>query len=350
MNNKEVKLDLIHALMNRGVFCKQVNEVEYRTRCPYCGDSANENTGHLYIRINPDDNNQVVYNCFKCGESGILKPEMLSLLDISDIDLKSGLFSLNKTSDKIDKKGLNKETKRLYFDYKLPKCNPEHIKIKYIEKRLGIKLNEEDLEKMKVITSLRDFLILNNIKSITCPNNIAYKIEDKYVGFLSYGNSHILFRDITNTEKISWLKYPITEKSNENRIFYSMASVVDVMSNEHLTINLAEGVMDTLSIYYNFDYGNPNSMNISVSGRYYEQLLLFLIDLGLVGSNITINIYSDNDAKFNKKNKNPTTIEYYRKVLKNYKYLYGDINVFYNTIDKDYGVPRSNISLIKYKL
>ena len=51
-----------------------------------------------------------------------------------------------------------------------------------------------------------------------------------------------------------------------------------------------------------------------------------------------------------KKNKNPTTIEYYRKVLKNYKYLYGDINVFYNTIDKDYGVPRSNISLIKYKL
>ena len=133
MNNKEVKLDLIDALMNRGVFCKQVNEVEYRTRCPYCGDSANENTGHLYIRINPDDNNQVVYNCFKCGESAILKPEMLSLLDIYDIDLKSGLFSLNKTSDKIDKKGLNKETKRLYFDYKLPKCNPEHIKIKYIE-------------------------------------------------------------------------------------------------------------------------------------------------------------------------------------------------------------------------
>lgn len=349
MSNRETKLDLIQALYERGEYFKQVNDVEYRTRCPFCGDSDNLNTGHLYMRINPEDNFNVVFHCFKCEEQGILNSENLSMLGIDDIDLKANMYTLSKTSDKVDKKNMIRENKRIYFDYKIPKIK-RGKKTEYVENRLGIKFNDDDFHNIKMIVSLRDFLILNNIQKLMVDNRIAYTLEDHYVGFLSFGNSHILFRDISNREKITWVKYPITNESSQNRLFYVMSTSVDPLTTEELTINLAEGVFDTLSAYYNLGFNSPNSMNISVSGKYYDSLLLFLVDLGLVGSNITINIFSDNDEVFNKKNNKPTNIEYYRKVLKNYKYLYKQINVYYNTIGKDIGVPRQDISLKKFIL
>ncbi len=346
MTNKETKLDLIHALANRDVYFKQVNDVEYRTRCPFCGDSDKKWTGHLYIRINPDDNFNPVFHCFKCEESGIINADNLSTFDIDDVNLKANLSTLNKTSKKVDNKNISSGTRNKYFDYQLPEIK-RGKKTEYIEKRLGLKFNEEQFKKMKLVTSLRDFLILNRIKKLTCKNQIAYMLEDHYVGFLSFGNSHILFRDITDKEHIKWIKYPITEESKDNRLFYSMEASIDVMSTEQLTINLAEGVLDTLSACYNLGFNDSNTMNISVSGKYYDRLLLYLIDMGLVGSNITINIFSDNDEMYNKKNNNPTTIEYYRNLLKNYKHLYGQVNVYYNLAGKDIGVPRQEISLKK---
>lgn len=349
MTNRETKLELINALENRGIYFKQVNDVEYRTRCPFCGDSDKEWTGHLYIRINPEDDFNPVFHCFKCEESGYINADNLSTFDIDDINLKSNLSILNKTSKRADNKNIIAESRNRYFDYKLPDVQ-RGKKTEYIENRLGIKFNDEDFKRMKMVTSLREFLIKNEVKKLTCPQEMAFKLEDHYVGFLSFGNSHILFRDITNREKIKWIKYPITEASKENRLFYSMAASIDVLSTESLTINLAEGVLDTLSACYNLGFDDSNTMHISVSGKYYDRLLLHLIDLGLVGSNITVNIFSDNDYMYNEKNNNPTTIGYYRKLLKNYKHLYGQVNVYFNLAGKDIGVPKDKISLKKYIL
>jgi hypothetical protein len=272
-------------------------------------------------------------------------------LDIDDVDLKSGLSTLCKTSSRLDKKGIVNEVKMTSFDYELPEIK-RGPKTKYIEERLGLKgLPDEEFKKMKVITSLRDFCILNNIKELTCSNQAAFKLEEKYVGFLTYGNSHILFRDITDTEDLRWVKYPITAESSVNRIFYSMESEIDIFTEDEITINLAEGVLDILSANYNLGYNGINTLNICVSGKYYDSLILFLVSLGFVGSNITINIYADNDAMFNKKNKNTTTtIDYYKKILKNYKYLFGKIYVWYNLMSKDIGVPRDQIKLQKYQI
>ena len=53
----------------------------------------------------------------------------------------------------------------------------------------------------------------------------------------------------------------------------------------------------------------------------------------------------------NKKNKNnSTTLGYYEKILKNYKHLFGKVNVWYNLMSKDIGVPRDNIKLQRYQL
>ena len=353
MTNKQTKEDFIQALFNRdGIYTRRVSDVEFRTRCPFCGDSAkNENTGHFYMHINTEDNFPIQYHCFLCDSGGVLQPSALQLLDIDDPSLKSSVTTLNRTSSKMDKKGMINEVKMTSFDYKLPeiKFGP---KTKYIEDRLGIRgLSKEEFKKMKVVTSLRDFCIVNKIKHVSCPSRYAYKIEEKYVGFLTYGNSHILFRDITNTEDLRWIKYPITSESSTNRIFYAMESEIDLFTEDEITINLAEGVLDILSANYNLGYDGPNVLNLCVSGKYYDSLILFLVSLGFVGSNITINIFADNDYVFNRKNNNTTTtLEYYKKILKNYKYLFGKINVWYNLMEKDIGVPRDKIKLQKYQI
>ena len=78
MTVRDTKIQMIEALLNRGEWIQEVNSSEFRTRCPFCGDSQkNINTGHLYLRINPDDNLPIVYNCFKCPAKGILKNDDL---------------------------------------------------------------------------------------------------------------------------------------------------------------------------------------------------------------------------------------------------------------------------------
>lgn len=349
--NGQIKLDIIEALRGRGEYFKQISDIRYRTRCPYCGDSqSNLNTGHFYLRIDPTDNYPILYICFKCDMKGVVTDDVLMDLDIDDVRIKSGLTTLNRTSDKIDNKNYVAETEMVMFDFVLPEIK-RGAKTKYIENRLGIKLTDDELMNMKVVTSIREFLITNNIRKINkgFSNADMFRLEDHFVGFLTYGNSHILLRDITGKDSWRWVKYPITEESSKNKIFYVISNTVDVLTSDDITINLSEGVFDAVSICYNFEYDKPNTLNIAVSGKYYSRILLFLLDLGIVGSNVTVNIFSDNDVEFNKKGGN-TTLEYYKKVLERYKYLFGKVNVYYNTIGKDYGVPRKEICLKKYPI
>ena len=352
-NNQQTKIKIIEALFQRPEFTKQVNGVEYRTRCPFCGDSLNENTGHLYLRIDPNDNLPIVYHCFRCEESGILQGSTLSLMDIENVNLKSELDGLNKTSDKFDNKNLSGEKENLFFDYQIPSIEKEDKKIKYIEKRLGVEIPEEDYSKLKIISSLYSFLSLNHITTSAFKIPMMDIIEKKYVGLLSYGNSHILFRDITDQSEYRWIKYPITPDSINNRLFYTIGGSLGLFTKETITVNLTEGVMDILSVYYNLGYDKDNIMNIAVSGKYFDKIILYLVDLGIVGSNIIINIFADNDAVFGKKNVKAnfsSSLAYYRKTFHIYKYLFKEINVYYNSIGKDVGVPREEISLIHNKI
>lgn len=341
MTNQEFKLSVLQALKNRKTFFEMTSNFEVRTRCPFCGDSQkNLHTGHLYLRINPNDNYPIVYNCFKCPAQGILKYNDLELLGVVGDAFKTGMTTLNKTSDKVSaQQNLIQEIR---FEYELP-TNYSYRKIDYIERRLGVHFNDTDLRQMKVITSLKDFLTLNHIGGITCKPNMANYLEANYVGFLSFNNSHILFRDITNKSDIRWYKYPITPLSIGRRIFYTMESSIDLYSQEEITINLAEGVLDTLSICHNLGYRPENNcLNIAVCGKYYNSILKHLYGMGFVGSNITVNIFADNDHT------EDTSPAYYQKILKEYSYFVHRINLFYNIKEKDCGVKKENILLQKF--
>lgn len=342
MNNRDFKINLINALLSRNIYTERPSNIQIRTRCPFCGDSQkNFHTGHLYLRINPNDNYPIVYHCFKCPAEGILKYEDLELLGIEDNNIKDGLNVLNKTSDKIQSGNSYNENAEKYFEYKIP-TNYNLKKIEYIENRLKYRFTEEELQNIKVLTSLKDFLILNDINTITCKPYIANMIEDKYVGFLSNSNSHILFRDITDTQDIRWYKYPITHESQGQKVFYSIKSSIDLYTTDKIIVNLSEGVMDALSICYNLENNKENTLNIAVCGKFYLNIMKYLIGQGIVGSNVILNIYSDQDYT------QDTSIEYYRQVFKKYTHLLGEINVFYNLLSKDCGVEKDKIKLHKY--
>lgn len=339
MNNYEFKKKLIEKLKSRDVFTQQVSDVEIRTRCPYCGDSQKDfRTGHLYININANDNHPIVYNCFKCPAHGVLKYDDLELLGIEGDDFKSGIHGLNQSASY-----KSYEVKEQYFDFKLPDTYDTH-KIEYIQNRLGRVFTKDELRDMRVITSLKHFLLLNNIKSITCKPYMVRLMEEKYIGFLSNNNSHILFRDVTDSQDIRWFKYRILQESAGQKVFYSMKSSVDLYTSQNITINLSEGVMDCLSIAYNLNNINDNILNIAVCGKFYTKIIERLIYMGFIGDNIIINVYSDNDHTTD------TSFQFYKRVFKRYRYLVKEINVYYNLLYKDCGVTKDKIKLQKYSI
>lgn len=348
MNNlvKERFLEALYA--NRsGNKITQVHTSEYRMRCHFCGDSQkNLNERHLYLLCNLDDNSPIQYNCFKCGEHGYVNKYFLESADIYDTNIASEIYALNKKSKRYDKKGINANDEIYTFNFKIPEI--EHSKkTKYINDRFEIDFTLDDYRNMKVVPDLFDFLVLNNIKSSCFKKDALNRLHDHYVGFLSNGNSHILFRDISGKEEHSWVKYPIIKESFNNKIFYSLESTIDIFTRDEINVNLSEGVFDAIGVGYQLLDNMDNSINIAVTGKYYERILQYLLGLGIYGSNVIINVYSDNDNTFNKKKSNDTSIEYYKGKLGKFKNIFKKINVYYNLKDKDYGIPKKDIILQK---
>lgn len=355
MNNLSGKEELRNSIREyceeEGTYYRQVDEQRSLIRCPFCGDSNDPHHAHLYIVFNTDNNYNPGFICHKCGEHGAVTGDFLTALGLSNPNTKAILESINKTSRKRARNGYGDETELNVFDYKRPLI-ARGRKIEYIEKRLGRSFTDDELNTCKVVESLHKFLLLNNIpkEHYRYPLWQMDILERDYVGFLTYGNSHILLRDITGTHELSWVKYPISPESSKNRVIYTLETSLDPYETSPVTINIGEGVMDIISVAYNLGFNVDNSLNVCITGNHYEQFLIFLINLGFIGSNININIFPDNDAKFNSKAKKKTTLAYFRHIFQRAKYLFGEITIYYNIIGKDCGVPRDEIRLKKYHL
>lgn len=354
MSNIETKARLREAIRKKceeeNSYYREVDSMRILIRCPFCGDSSNPSHAHFYVICDLQSNRNAGYICFKCNESGAFTAETLVALGISDPNLQSGLVTLNKTADKVAKNGYDTDTKMQTFSFERLPIETKGRKIQYLEHRLGREFSIEELDDMKVVPSIHKFLDHNHITNYRFPIFMMNRLEHNYVGFLSYGNSHLLLRDVSGMEQQPWIIYPIIQESANNPVFYSIAAALDPFSTEPITINLAEGTMDILSVCYNLGYDKENTLNVAVCGKKYEKFLFFLLDLGFVGSNITINVFADNDQAFNKKAKGITDIKYFEKIFRRFKYLYKEINVYYNQIGKDCGVPRDQIRLKKYRI
>lgn len=340
MTVQEGKAKFLEFIFNLPKYKRMVNTNLLLTRCPYCGDSrSNFNTGHLYIWVEPTSDRKMGFVCHKCKEHGVVSSELITLLG-GDNSLLDAIGEINKKG--ISSKADSIERQFKYFDVKLPDKlrQPYKRKVDYIESRLDIKMDWDKMNELKVITSIYDFLTLNEITTPMFKPELMNVLERDYVGFLSVGNSHIICRDVTCSHMEPWMKYPIFPDSVNNGVMFAYNTELDVFSSEEMSINLSEGVFDAVGIKEYF-HKNENSLDIAMCGKNYHATIKYLASIGLFGSNITLNFYMDNDKQFNKGRDN----ELPESVITIAKALFGKASIIHNMKGKDYGVKKDEIIL-----
>lgn len=341
MNEYELK-QIIEQKILQLPYAHRVSPTQIAARCMFCGDSKKDpRKTRFYVQTNLNNDKPILYNCFNCGECGILTPSVLRTFDINDLKINSNLITYNKNVHKKFNKIYNIKDNK--FNYRVPigrKGTTDEIKKKYIEDRLGISFTFEELQKLKVVFSLEQLLTINNIDQVTTSNARANLLNDDYVGFLSVRNEFVIFRDITNKNKLRYDKYSVVHSIDNTRKFYTIPNQIDLLSNEPIYINLAEGTFDILGVYYHIKNQNlKNQVYAAVCGAAYTSVIKYFISLGLVGDNIHINIFSDADKDY----------YWYSKMIKELSPFVNSINIYYNTKEKDYGVHKDQIDLIKLK-
>lgn len=322
--NNNIKQQILDEIQNNSSIFKKVSSVQYRIRCPICGDSkSNSRDSHCYIKCDFNNPNEpLLFNCFKCNKGGIINSNFLSKLNI-----KSELFK------NIDNQRFNKIGYIKSMDINLITGSPimDSPQVRYIINRLGPGFTFNDYDKFKIVWNLDSIYPYISNKRIrnTMPSN-----HDS-ITFLSDDKSTIITRSFSDEER--WRK--LTFINSDNKSFYVIKTTIDLFSNDDIIINIAEGPLDVISIYKNFNDGS-NSVYIATLGSDYISGIEYCILKGFIGKNIIIKIYIDSDIKEN----------LLKNRLRKFKWLFKNIYMYKNIKSKDVGVNIKDIELIEQRI
>lgn len=339
-SHEEFKIELREALIQNVRPINKVNETQYSIRCPICGDSrTDKHKTRFYIKLDVNNIEEpVMYYCFNCNDAGILTTSILRNMEINDLDLLSGLQSYNKQVSRTNKSYKLSSEK---IDIKIPFPDTELesniMKKKYIENRLGIELSFKELVKLKTIFRLGDLLLENDIQELTVKGDKALDIHENYVGFLTVNNETINARQVLKSKNRRYEKYPLYKNRMNTLKFYTIPTVVDTLDTGRITINISEGVFDIWGVYFNIHNGGlDNHIYTAVCGSGYKSVIEHFVREGIVGD-VDINIYADTDQD----------LRIYRDLKEDYGIWFNSFNVYTNEIEKDFGVPRDKIRIVK---
>lgn len=308
-------------------------------RCPVCGDSVRRyDKPHCTVWLRPDQ--PIIWHCWIDDDSGIVTYNFLKDLGITDINLYSELSQHNKNTSSKDSKHVKFVSYKDYMEIKVPMIRENNVyaqrKIEYMRNRMGIPYTCSSLEYLRVITSLKDFIMLNNLRP-TGKWNID-SIDKNYIGFLSSDRSMITFRDITGKQKLKYIKYNVFDVMHDGECFYSIPMPVDPLS-EHLELNICEGTFDLHGVFFHVKKANTeNNLYVAVCGSGYARVLKYFLRKGFL-TNLTLNVFSDAD-------KSPY---WYKSILEGIDFWFNDINIYYNSVkgEKDFGVRKEQIQTKK---
>jgi hypothetical protein len=116
--------------------------------------------------------------------------------------------------------------------------------------------------------------------------------------------------------------------------FYTPRASLDLLTPEDIHIIISEGPFDTLGIIYNvFEGDTANKVFISSCDGSFTNPILSFIRKGLVGTNIYIDCYQDNDTRLD-----------FKKIKRELKMYTPNFTVYYNRLSKDFGVPKDKIA------
>lgn len=332
--DKQYILDMI---LNEIPDTRLVGDNRINMRCFLCGDSEkNPNKKRLYLKIDPHDPQEpILYNCFNCNEKGVMTVDMFKEMGITDSDALSFISRLNHHAFNDDGSRANKYRNKKEIQLEIPEIKSDQNtinKIKYLYSRIKYKFTKEDVDKLKIVFSIKDLLNKNEIKS---KNEYLNMIDRDYVGFLSVNNEYLILRDITNRNKMRYIKYNLFDMYSNTSAFYSVKASLDLLSTDRIDINIAEGPMDVLGIIYNIFNGEiHNQLFLASCNGAFTNPLMYAIKKGFVGDNIHINCWQDNDTLIN-----------FKRLSKKFKVFTPNFKVYYNTISKDFGVPKDQIEV-----
>ena len=321
-----IKKEILNLIEQNVPIFKPVDAIRYKIRCPLCGDSMKDTTkARCYIKCGYDDNEPLLYKCFNCNAQGKVTSWFLKQIGIEENDL------INKLDNQKYNKGMT-----IYKSVELMTglVDMNSFQVQYINKRLGNGFDVNDFERMKIVWDMniiRDCINSDKIKN-TLPSN------HNSISFISDDRNLLIIRTFINdNNENQWRKIKLT--SSPNKSFYTMKSMIDLFTDNILTIHIAEGIFDILSAYKNFSDKN-NSIYIATLGSDYISALGFAISKGIVGSNVDVCIYLDKDVI-------DKSLKYY---LKSYKWIFRNITLYKNIKSKDIGVTIDKIKLMEEKI
>lgn len=311
-------------------------------RCPFCGDSKDPRSAHLYVGHNRQKGT-ISYHCFKCNTQGDVGLQFFRTLGIYDTQLVNSVLEYNQSKGGV----INAEIHRGYqsryspieIDPIIPIKDTEEYrkKLAYINRRIGGQLTFNDIAKYRIVLNLLDFLSINGITTYSRHISIMEQLSFGFVGFLSVDSTHVTMRRIVPENKVHesiskrYTNYTIHEKGTQ---IYCVREGINPMYPNSIIV--AEGAFDILSLHYNFLCYTSNKIMFASCGKGVTPILEYLTRrkrLSLLNSQL--HVFIDNDI---------TPYD-----LASYKYAASSIelpciihrNVFPG--EKDYGVPANKI-------
>lgn len=316
------------------------------TRCVLCGDSKkNPNKKRLYICCDPTDPTEGVgYICFNCNATGILTRDMLDEITGGNSgDWSQTLRQINKQvsinsgSAKTNKFKNDRVMKVTFPPLKV--ADYQMKKYRYLVNRIGCIIQPDMFENLKIVWSLRDFLSENGLTFNDKCKIPPMVLEENFIGFCSVKNEYILFRNINPCEKkFRWYKYNIFQFTHDLSSQYTIRNSINPVTDCDVHIVVAEGVFDAISILYNiYDGVQGDNIFTATSNGAFENAIKHYITSGMIGSNVYVDCYVDNDSIYD-----------YSKLRSRIEFYIGGpqhVRVFHNTKQKDFGFPKSEIEI-----
>lgn len=291
---------------------------QYRIRCPICGDSNKRfNAAHCYIKCDYENPSEpILYNCFKCNAHGIVGNSFLEKLGIKPfIQNERSRYNVfcEKTKD---------------IEMNLGEVDLKSPQALYINHRLKTHFGKEDLQRFRIVWDIHD------LKQSIWDQTVLKRLPSNYesVSFVSADKSTILSRFFDDNQG-RWVKTSLN-RSKGHKSVYNIHTSVDLFNMEKMiTVYIAEGVMDVISLYD--IYGPDNNVYIAVLGSNYVDGMDYLMRRGIIGHNVDVIVVADNDVN----------IPSLKERLRAYKWMFDSISVCTNVMEKDVGVPRDRVKL-----
>lgn len=311
---------------------------EILKRCHICGDSRDPTDAHMYIGFK---DGAILYNCFKCNEKGIVDGKFmrdLGCYDPSIITLCQEQKSNSSNPTRTQSGNLRYvNIKTLQF----PMSNNEFAqkKLDHINRRLGLKFDYSDLVANKIVLNLKEFLLFNGIDRFTRNEELMDLLDKFFIGFLSCDNRYVILRRLVPEGKLPpyidtrYVNYNIFNSNGSK--FFIIPTMVDVL--RPISIHIAEGTFDILSIYHNLHKfnGYSNAIYAAVCGKNYMSLIeYFIMTYGFIS--FELHIYPDIDVDDNEM----------MRISNNLKHFNIEVFIHRNRYpgEKDYGVSMDRIN------